>query len=622
MTHPFLTLLEERPAVLFDGAMGTFLYQKGVFLNRCFDELNVAAADLVRSVHEEYVRAGADVLETNTFGANAVKLSPHGLGGRVAELNAAGVRLAKQAARDQALVAGAVGPLGVQIEPWGPMALEEARAAFREQATALAEAGADLFVLETFGNLSELQQAIRAVREVSDRPIVAQMTIDADGNSLYGTTAEVFTQRLDEWGADVVGLNCSVGPKAMLDAIERMARVTRKPLSAQPNAGIPRAVEGRNIYLVSPEYLAEYTRRFVQAGARVVGGCCGTTPNHIRAMRQTLRLLAADAARAARRPLVTALSEHAAAEEAAQPIPFPQRSRFAARLAKGEFVTSVELSPPRGHDPARLIAGARALKDAGVDVVNVPDGPRATARMSALAAAVCVERGAGIEAVLHYACRDRNLLGIQSDLLGAQALGVRNLLLVTGDPPKLGDYPDATAVFDVDAIGLTHIVRRLNEGVDIGGAAIGVPTSFCFGVGVNPGAVDLAHELKRFRYKVEAGAEYAITQPVFDVELLERFLEQIRADVHIPIVAGIWPLLSFRNAEFMNNEVPGATVPAPLLERMRKADEAGRGREEGLAIAREVFERVRPLIQGVQVSAPMGKVKLALKVFGGAVGDE
>lgn len=618
--HPFLTLLEERPALLFDGAMGTYLYQKGVFLNRCFDELNVAAPDLVRGVHEEYVRAGADVLETNTFGANAVKLGPHGLGGRVAELNAAGVRVARQAARDQALVAGAIGPLGAQIEPWGPMALGEARDAFRQQAAALAEAGADLFVIETFGNLSEMQQAIRAVREVCDRPIVAQMTIDADGNSLYGTTAETFTQRIDEWGADVIGLNCSVGPKAMLDALERMARVTRKPLSAQPNAGIPRAVEGRNIYLVSPEYLAEYTRRFVQAGAHVVGGCCGTTPNHIRAMRQTLRLLAADTARQ-RGPRVTVAAGDEPAEPTVQPVPFAERSRFAARLAKGEFVTSVELSPPRGHDPSRVLAGAKTLREAGVDVVNVPDGPRATARMGALAAAVCIERGAGIETVLHYACRDRNLLGIQSDLLGAQALGIRNLLLVTGDPPKLGDYPDATAVFDVDAIGLTHIVRKLNEGVDIGGAPIGVPTSFCFGVGVNPGAVDLAHELKRYRYKIEAGAEFAITQPVFDVELLERFLEKVR-DVRVPVIAGIWPLLSFRNAEFMNNEVPGAHVPAPLLERMRAADEAGRGREEGLAIAREVFERVRPLIQGVQVSAPMGKVKLALKVFGDAVGDE
>ena len=616
MTHAFLTLLAERPAVLFDGAMGTWLYQKGVYLNRCFDELNTSSPELIRAVHEEYLRAGADVIETNTFGANAAKLGPHGLADRTAEINRAGARIARQAARDTALVAGAIGPLGVQIEPWGPMALEEARAAFREQAAALAEGGVDLFVLETFGNLSEMQQAILAVKEVGDLPIVAQMTIDADGGSLYGTTAEVFTQRIDDWGADVIGLNCSVGPKAMLDAIERMARVTHKPLSAQPNAGIPRAVEGRNIYLVSPEYLAEYTRRFIQAGVRVVGGCCGTTPNHTRAMRQTLRLLAADPTRRSG-PVVTA----AATDAPVEPVPMERRSRLAARLARGEFVTSVEISPPRGHDPSRVIAGAKALKTAGVDAVNVPDGPRATARMGALATAVCIEREAGIEAVLHYACRDRNLLGIQSDLLGAQALGVRNLLLVTGDPPKLGDYPDATAVFDVDAIGLTNIVRRLNEGLDIGGGSIGRPTSFLIGVGVNPGAVDLRHELKRFRYKVEAGAEFAITQPVFDVSVLERFLEQI-AHVRIPIVAGIWPLLSFRNAEFMNNEVPGASVPAPLLERMRLADEAGRGREEGLAIARETFERVRPLIQGVQVSAPMGKVKLALKVFGASVDGE
>lgn len=619
MTHRFTKLLEEQPAVLFDGGMGTYLYQKGVFLNRCFDELNVTAGDLVSSVHEEYVRAGADVIETNTFGANVVKLTPHGLGDRVAELNIAGVRAARKAAGDRALVAGAIGPLGVQIEPWGPTALEEARDAFRGQAEALAEGGVDLFLLETFGNLSEIQQALRAVREVSDLPVIAQMTIDAEGDSLYGTTTEVFTQRLDEWGADVIGLNCSVGPKAMLDALERMARVTRRPLSAQPNAGVPRAVEGRNIYLVSPEYLAEYARRFVQAGARVVGGCCGTTPTHIRAMRQTLRLLAADATRAAG-PRVTAGDTTRLDAAASEPVPLGQRSRFAAKIAAGEFVTSVEISPPRGHDASRIIKSAKLLKSAGVDAVNVPDGPRATARMGALATAVCIERDSGIETVLHYACRDRNLLGIQSDLLGADALGLRNLLLVTGDPPKLGDYPDATAVFDVDAIGLTNIVWRLNHGLDIGGASIGEPTRFCFGVGVNPGAVDLAHELKRFRYKVEAGAEFAITQPVFDVALLERFLEMIE-EIRIPVIAGIWPLLSFRNAEFMNNEVPGAHVPDPLLERMKAADEAGGGREEGLAIARETFERVRPLIQGVQVSAPMGKVKLAVKVFGDVLAD-
>ena len=613
MGHRFLDLLARRPAVLFDGAIGTELYSRGAFINRCFDELNAGAADLVRSIHESYVRAGAEVIETNTFGANVHKLTPHGLGDRVEELNEKGALLAREAAGDDALVAGAMGPLGVQIEPWGPMALDEAREAFEQQARALLAGGVDLFILETFGNLSEIQQAIRAVRAVCDLPVVAQMTIDSEGNSLFGTTPEVFAARLDEWEADVVGVNCSQGPRVVLETLERLVQVTDRPLAAQPNAGVPRDVEGRNIYLVSPEYLAEYTRRFVAAGARVVGGCCGTTPDHIRAMASTLRMLAADGARPARPAVTRAVRQ--AEDDAGEPMPMAQRSRLAAKLAAGDFVRLVELTPPRGPQTGRIVSRARALREAGIDGVNIPDGPRASARMSALATAVCIEREAGIEAVLHYTCRDRNLVGMQADLLGAQALGLRNLLLVTGDPPKLGDYPDATAVFDVDSIGLTHMVRRLNLGLDLGGSPIGSATSFLFGVGVNPGAENLDYEMKRFRYKVEAGAEYAVTQPVFDVTILERFLARI-SDLDIPVIAGIWPLLSYRNAEFMNNEVPGASVPDEILDRMRAADEAGRGREEGLTIAREIFERARPLIRGAQVSAPAGKVKLALKVFG------
>ena len=613
MPHPFLEMLERRPAVLFDGAIGTELYSRGVFLNRCFDELNVGAPDVVRGIHEAYVRAGSDVIETNTFGANVHKLTPHGLGRRVEELNLAGARLAREAAAAQALVAGAIGPLGVQIEPWGPMALDEARAAFAQQARALLEGGVDLFVLETFGNVSEIQQAILAVRSVCDLPLVAQMTIDVEGNSLFGTTPEVFAARLDAWGADVVGVNCSQGPRIVLETLERMAKVTDRPLAAQPNAGVPRDVEGRNIYLVSPEYLAEYTRRYVQAGAHVVGGCCGTTPDHIRAMAATLRMLAAGATRRTR--VAVAREARQAEEEAGQPLPMAERSRLAARIAAGDFVRLVELTPPRGPDTSRIVKRAASLHEAGIDAVNVPDGPRASARISALATAVTIQREAGIEAVLHYTCRDRNLVGMQADLLGAQALGLRNLLLVTGDPPKLGDYPDATAVFDVDSIGLTHMVRRLNLGLDLGGSPIGGSTSFLMGVGVNPGAVNLDYELKRFRYKVEAGAEFAVTQPVFDVTVFERFLEAIH-DLKIPVIAGIWPLLSFRNAEFMNNEVPGCTVPDDLMERMRLADEAGRGRDEGLRIASEIFRHVRPLIQGAQVSAPGGRVGLALRVFG------
>ena len=615
MRQSFLERLASSAAVLFDGATGTMFYQRGVYLNRCFDELSVSSPDLVRNVHAEYVRAGADVIETNTFGANRFRLTPHGFGDRVVELCAASCRLAREAAGEQALVAGSIGPLGVKIEPWGAVGLDEARAAFREQAEALRDGGVDLFLLETFGNINEIHQALLAVRECSDLPVVAQMTVDAEGNSLYGATPELFGRRLDAWGADVIGINCSVGPRDALAVVERIAAVTDKPLSVQPNAGVPRDVEGRNIYLVSPEYLAEYTRRFVQAGARVVGGCCGTTPDHTRAQRSTLRLLDADSSACAERVRVE-VEEHS--EDELPAVPLAERSRMGARIAAGEFVVTVELSPPRGHDAEKLVKRARRLREAGVDAINIPDGPRATARMSAMAAAVLIEQQAGIEAVLHYTCRDRNLIGMQSDLLGATALGVHNLLLVTGDPPKLGDYPDATAVFDIDSIGLTHMVRRLNHGLDLGPGKIGSPTRFCFGVGVDPSAVDLDYELRRFRYKIEAGAEFAITQPVFDVTVLEAFLEKVR-DIPVPIIAGVWPLLSFRNAEFMNNEVPGAHVPEAILDRMLRADEKGGGRDEGLLIAQEIFERVRPLIQGVQVSAPGGRVKLALQVLGSAL---
>ncbi len=612
MPRDFSALLREEAALLFDGALGTMFYQRGIYLNRCFDELNLTAPDMVQSLHDDYVRAGVDVIETNTFGANRAKLTPHGLGEKVRAINSAGVGLAREAAGESVLVAGAMGPLGVRIEPWGPTSLDEARELFKEQAQALLDSGVDLFILETFGDLSEIHQAILAVREVSDLPVVAQMTIDSEGNSLFGTAAETFARRLDEWEVDVLGVNCSVGPQTVLETLERMSQVTERPLSAQPNAGVPREVEGRNIYLVSPEYLAEYARRFVQAGARVVGGCCGTTPEHIRAIRGALNKLAADdrGERRGRRVSEIRIEEGAGTA----PLPLAERSRLGAKLAAGEFIKTVELVPPRGHDTTRLLTRARALLEGGVDAINVPDGPRASARIGALATSLAIQQRVGIEALLHYTCRDRNLLGIQSDLLGAQALGLRNLLLVTGDPPKLGDYPDATAVFDVDAIGLCHMVERLNRGLDLGGHSLGAPTSFCFGVGINPGAVDLDYELRRFHYKVEAGAGFAITQPVFDVEVLERFLERIK-DFEIPILAGIWPLLSLRNAEFMNNEVPGAHVPAPLLERMRVADERGRGREEGLRIAREILARVRPLVSGVQVAAPGGQAKSALRIL-------
>lgn len=612
-------LVDPAEVTIFDGAMGTMLYARGVFINQCYDELVLRAPDLVREVHAEYARAGAEVIETNSYGANRAKLSAFGLDAQVADINRRAAELAREAAGEDRLVAGAIGPLGVRLEPYGPTSRDDAREFFAEQAAALLSGGVDCFVLETFSDLEEIEQAIRAVRSVSaDAPIVAQMTVGPDLRTAYGASPEDIVRALERWGADVVGLNCAVGPQTILEAIERMAAVATVKLAAQPNAGLPRTVGGRNMYMASPEYMATYARHLIQAGAKVVGGCCGTTPEHIRAMVDGVRPLAP---RSGRVVVSQRSSTDEGQVEGVPMIPLAERSRWGAKIAAGTFVTSVEIVPPRGVDTARLERDAATLHAAGVDAINVPDGPRAQSRMSAIATSLVIEQRVGIESVAHYCCRDRNLLGMLSDLLGASALGLRNMLLITGDPPKMGPYPDATAVFDIDAIGLTNLVARLNRGLDPGGNPIGEPTRFVVGVGVNPAAIDAAHELHRFEFKVQAGAEYAITQPVFDVEQLERFLDSI-AHTRIPIVAGIWPLVSARNAEFLANEVPGVTVPKAVLERMHQASAVSKEHAlaEGIRIAQEMLERVRPMVQGVQVSAPFGRVELALQVIEGAGG--
>ena len=613
-------LLDPAQVVIADGAMGTMLYAKGVFINQCYDELNVRQPDLVRGIHEEYVRAGAELLETNSFGANRPKLQHYGLEAHVHEFNLAAATLARAAAGDQALVAGAVGPLGLRIEPYGPTAREEARAFFEEQMRALREGGVDCFILETFSDLDEIAQAVLAGRAVdASLPVIAQMTVGSDGVTSFGVPPEEVAEALEATGADIIGLNCSVGPQTILEAIERMVPVTTKKLSAMPNAGMPREVGGRAMYMASPEYMASYARHLLQAGVHLVGGCCGTTPAHIRAMVDGIRPLVprhATVEQSAGGGRMSRVSGHHHESHAVDAVPLTDRSAWGRKLAAREFVTSVEIVPPRGVDPSRMLAEVRKLKAAGVDAVNVPDGPRAQSRMSAIATSVLIQQQCGIETVTHYACRDRNLLGMLSDLLGASALGLHNVLLVTGDPPKMGPYPDATAVFDIDAIGLTNLVSRLNHGVDPGGNSIGAPTRYVIGVGINPVAIDVEHELKRFAWKVDAGAEFAVTQPVFDVAQLESFMSRIR-DTHIPVVAGIWPLVSVRNAEFLANEVPGVTVPPAVIDRMRRANEKSKDHAvaEGIAIAREMLEHVRPAVQGVQVSAPFGKVELALEVI-------
>ena len=609
---PFLDALRDRVLVC-DGAMGTMLYSRGVFINKSFDAMNLTQAPLVEAVHQEYVLAGADILETNTFGANRIKLASFGLADKLREINVAGAQIARRAAGDRAYVAGAFGPLGIRIEPWGKTGIDEAREYFREQAQALADGGVDLFILETFRDLNEIGAAIDAVRSVSDLPIIAQMTTEEDGNTLDGTPPERFAPELERRGATILGVNCAVGPGPMLETIERMEAVSPLKLSAQPNAGKPRDVEGRNIYLCSPEYMASYARRFVLHNVRVVGGCCGTTPEHIRQIKAAVRG-ATPAGHADDRGARVAVKSAQAI--VAPPVPREQKSHLARELARGAFVLGVELLPPRGFESEPAIQRARELKRYGVDVVNIPDGLRSGARLSALALALLVEQQAGIETVLHYACRDRNLLGIQSDLLGAHAIGLRNLLLITGDPGRVGDYPDATAVFDVDSIGLTNLVTRLNHGGDIGGQPIGAPTAFHIGVSVNPAASNMDEEFRRFDFKVEAGAEFVVTRPVFDLGGFERFLKRI-ASAGLPVIAGVFPFDSARNAEFLANEVPGVRVPETLLDRMRRADGHDAAAAEGIAIAREIAVGLRHVVQGIQVSTQAGNIDAALGVLDG-----
>jgi len=620
MTQDLLSRLKQGP-VLCDGAMGTLLYAKGVFINKCYDELNLTQPDMIRAIHHEYLSAGADVIETNTFGGNSFRLTRHGLADKVHDINLRGAQLAREAADAfnqkmgaNVLVAGSVGPLGMRIEPLGKTSREEARESFRQQIAALVEGGVDLIMLETFGYLEELHQAILAAREAAPQTqIVAQVTIDEDGNCLDGASPETFAAKLDEWGADVIGCNCSVGPVAMLEAIERIRRITERPLSAQPNAGIPRSIEGRNIYLCSPEYMASYARKFVNAGVGLVGGCCGTTPDHTKAMTSALRMNGAKG----KAPSFRVVSERKR-ESTISPPPLAQRSNLGRKLASGEFVALVEVVPPKGIDFHKEVEGARFLKSAGIDAINIPDSPRASARMSNLALCTLVQQQAGIETVLHFTCRDRNVLSMQSELLGCYTMGMHNLICITGDPPKMGNYPDATAVFDVDAIGLVNIVRNLNFGLDIGGNPIGTGTKFVIGVGANPGIVNIDEEIRRFEYKVEAGADYAVTQPVFDVALLEQFLRRIEHH-RIPVLAGIWPLTSVRNAEFMKNELR-VSVPDSILERMSRAPNAEAARAEGIQIAREMLRQVRGLVQGAQVAAPLGRYSSAIEVLDGIAG--
>jgi methionine synthase I (cobalamin-dependent)/5,10-methylenetetrahydrofolate reductase len=605
MGKSFLERLREDEILVCDGAMGTMLYSKGIYINRCFDELNLSNPSMVRDVHQDYLKTGVDIIETNTFGANWYKLEPHGLDSKLYEINLQGVKIAKEVAGDKAFVAGSIGPLGRAIEPIGHLSEKEARQAFYNQAKAQIEGGVDLFIQETFNDINEIHQALLAVKEICDLPIIAQMAFTNEGKTAYGVSPAHVAKKLEEWGAHVAGINCSTGPEAVWEAIQEMAKVSNIPLSAQPNAGFPQLVQGRLIYLTSPEYFAEYAKRFIQSGVRIVGGCCGTTPAHTRAVKAAVKAL-----KPSRRFIETKVAE---VKEKAPRIKKPEEKSELGRKLREKFFISIEMSPPRGPDFSKVIEGAKRIRASGVDAVNIPDGPRASARMSPLALASLLESRVGIETILHYTCRDRNILGMQSDLLGADALGLRNILIVTGDPPKMGDYPTATAVFDVDSIGLIHIANNLNNGNDLTGNPIGAATSFHIGVGANPGAISFEEEISRLKQKIEAGAEYILTQPVFDIELLKKLLDGIK-EYRIPVLAGILPLASYRNAEFLHNEVPGMSIPKAIRDRMQKAGSGEEAKKVGIQIAQEVLQEVKDMVQGAYLMPPFGRYEVALEV--------
>jgi len=608
-----LTELLSKQVVLADGAMGTMLYQQGVFVNASFDELNLVNPKLVSRIHGQYVEAGVDFIESNTFGANEVKLARFGLSEQVEKINRAGVELAKKAGGDKVLVAGAMGPLARDIALYNQITQQQAAGAFQRQARALAEAGADFIILETFSNVDEMLLAIEAVRSVTSLEIVAQITANEQNETIYGEKIDHAIARIaSQPGVTAVGLNCSVGPSAMLNALEIIRAATDKPISVQPNAGLPRQVEDRLLYMSTPEYMAEYAKRFYEKGARIIGGCCGTTPDHIREMVRAVRAI--DRAATSKTRFTPVTVEKPSAIEI-KVTPLAQKSKFGAKLAAGQKVTTIEITPPKGLDMSAILEKARLCADMGIDAINIPDGPRASSRLSPMVTAVKIQQAANIEAILHFCCRDRNLIGMQSDILGAAAIGLSNMLVITGDPPKMGDYPQATGVFDMDSITLTGVIKNLNRGIDLGGNTFNPPTSLVIGVGANPVATDIKREIEKFQQKVNAGAEFAITQPVFDADTLFRFLDAIES-FKIPVVAGIWPFTNLKNAEFMANEVPGVVVPKKLLERMSAAKTQQQGKIIGIEIARELIDEIHDMVAGFAVSAPFGNVKIALATLG------
>ncbi len=595
--------------VLFDGAMGTMLYEDGIPLSSCFEELCVSSPEIVQDIHRKYIASGAHVIETNSFGANPIKLKSYQLEDRVEDINRASVRIARDVAGSEIYVAGSVGPLGERVAPFGKIEKKTAEAAFEAQISALMKEDIDLIILETFRDIDELLMAARVAERLNpDMPVQAQFSMGPLNIEEYHKEAPGAAKRLNRESAiDIIGINCAVGPDHLLEILMAVKPHVSKPLSVMPNAGLPRQIDNRNMYLASPVYFGNYALKFYEAGASVIGGCCGTTPEHIKKAAQMV--LSIDSG------FRKGVIENTLLEaDAKDPVPLEERSALGRALARKEWIATVELVPPIGCDLSGIINKSAEVKKNGVLCVNLPDGPRASSRVSVTVTALEIERQAGVETIPHICCRDKNLIGLQAELLGAQAAGLRNLLIITGDPPKVGNYPDVTGVFDVDAVGLISLARRLNCGIDLGGKELPGPTSFVIGAGANPVSTGIEREIERAYAKAEAGADYFITQPVFDADQLLSFLERIRG-TKLPVIAGIWPLASYRNALFLNNEVPGVTIPEEIMKRMEQADTKEAARREGILIAREILDTVRSSVAGVQVSPPFGRIESAVDVI-------
>lgn len=607
MKTPFLTKIKDTP-LIFDGAMGTVIYEKGIFLNACYDELNLTNPDLIKSIHQSYVDAGADVILTNTFGANRIKLEKYGLADKVKEINIAGVKLARSTSEDVYVLAS-IGSNLSSGEILTSENLERIKASYKEQISILVDAGVDGIIFETFFDVEELLLASSIAKEF-DIPVIASMTLTKEMETPKGLSIVTALKKLDKsQSVDILGLNCSIGPHAMLSAVEKVIGSISKPLVVQPNAGHPQKRDGRMIYLSTPEYFTSYCKNYINLGVMGVGGCCGTNVEHIKEMARTIKAL-------------TGVKKHVEISKIEVQntnivvTPTIEKSNFAKKLfSESEKAISIEITPPRSVDLTPMLEKVQKCKDVGVDAINIPDGPRASARISPMVAGVMIEQQIGMEVILHYCCRDRNLIGMQSDILGGYAAGIKNYLVITGDPPKLGNYPQATAVFDVDAVGLTKVIHNLNRGEDIAGNEINPPTSILIGVGANPCAINLENEIKHFYNKIDAGAEYVMTQPVFDADTLLRFMDITSKYKQIPVVAGIWPLVSLKNALFLKNEVPGVEIPDRIIERMEKANTKEDALKIGIEIAHEIKQKIDSSVQGYQISAPFGKVDLAINII-------